>query len=221
MPLATILGMYFLLGWPQVSIVSSVSAAAIWQGTQSQENQSGDSAPQGSSAPSPPDQQKAPDQPAPPPQTPTATAQPCPENTQPGSTVKPDCKPGESAGTKTKKRHRAHKTVAPATTSTEMVPSKTVVRNGGTEDPTVDLSPRMNPQKALQQSESTKQLLAASDANLNKISGRSLNANQQDTVKQIKSYMDQAKGALSDGDAQRAYNLALKANLLSAELVGH
>jgi hypothetical protein len=39
-------------------------------------------------------------------------------------------------------------------------------------------------------------------------------------VKQTKSYMDQAKKALDDGDLQRAYNLALKANLLSAELVG-
>jgi len=64
-------------------------------------------------------------------------------------------------------------------------------------------------------------LLATSDANLKKISGRQLNASQQDTVKQIKSYMDQAKKAATGGDVQRAYNLAVKANLLSAELAGH
>jgi len=40
-------------------------------------------------------------------------------------------------------------------------------------------------------------------------------------VKQIKSYMEQAKGAAKDGDVQRAYNLAVKANLLSAELAEH
>jgi hypothetical protein len=84
----------------------------------------------------------------------------------------------------------------------------------------VDLSPGLSPQ-ASQQSERTKQLLASSDANLKKISGRQLDESQQDTVKQIKSYMDQAKTAANDGDVQRAYNLAVKANLLSAELVGH
>ena len=66
----------------------------------------------------------------------------------------------------------------------------------------------------------TDQLLASSDANLKKISGRQLSDGQQDTVKQIKSYMEQAKVAKDDGDVQRAYNLAMKANLLSAELAG-
>ena len=67
----------------------------------------------------------------------------------------------------------------------------------------------------------TIQLLAPSETNLQKISGRQLNANQQDTVKQIKSFMEQATTAARDGDVQRAHNLAVKANLLSAELVGH
>jgi len=85
----------------------------------------------------------------------------------------------------------------------------------------VALSPDLSPQQASHQIESTDQLLATSDANLKKISGRQLSANQQDTVKQIKSYMEQAKTAANGGDVQRAYNLAVKANLLSAELVGH
>jgi hypothetical protein len=81
----------------------------------------------------------------------------------------------------------------------------------------VDLSPERNPKPI----ESTNQLLATSNANLKKISGRQLSANQEDTVKQIKSYMEQAKTAANDGDLQRAHNLAVKANLLSAELAGH
>jgi hypothetical protein len=85
----------------------------------------------------------------------------------------------------------------------------------------VDLSPGLSQQQASRQSESTKQLLANSEADLGKISGRQLSANQQDTVKQIKSYLDQARKAVIDGDVQRAHNLAVKANLLSAELVGH
>jgi hypothetical protein len=85
----------------------------------------------------------------------------------------------------------------------------------------VDLSPRVNQQQVSHQIESTNQLLGASDANLKKALGRQLSAPQQETVRQIRSYMDQAEAARGEGDVQRAYNLALKAKLLSAELAGH
>jgi hypothetical protein len=94
-----------------------------------------------------------------------------------------------------------------------------VVRNGGEADPAVDLSPAPSAEQASRLG-GYNQLIAATDANLQKISGRQLTTSQEDTVKQIKSYMEQAKGAAQDGDGQRAYNLAVKANLLSAELAG-
>jgi hypothetical protein len=203
MPAAAVLGMCLLLPWLSANIVLSVPEIAVWQSTQSQENQPSNSPEQGSLGQPPTNQQKASDQSVTPPQPPSIANQPCPENSQPGSSTKSDCKPPASTGAKTKKHHR------------------TVVRNGGTADPTVALSPGLSPQQASRQIESTKRLLAASDANLKKISGRQLSANQQDTVKQIKSYMDQANTAKNDRDFQRAYNLAVKANLLSAELVGH
>jgi len=134
--------------------------------------------------------------------------------------MKPDCKPTASNPTKTRKHRRSHKAAAPAASRAETGPTKRVVRNGSTADPTVDLSPRPNQQQASQK-EKTDQLLAISNANLKKLSGRQLSANQKDTVNQVNSYIEQAKGAANDGDVQRAYNLALKANLLSAELVGH
>jgi hypothetical protein len=84
----------------------------------------------------------------------------------------------------------------------------------------VDLSPEPNSGQTAQL-KSTNDLLTTSDENLKTISGRQLTASQQDTVKQIKSYMEQAKTAANDGDVQRAHNLAVKANLLSAELAGH
>jgi hypothetical protein len=214
MPLAAILGMCLILSWPRASIMSSVPGMAIWQSTR-QDSQPSNSSPQGSTA-LPPTDQQAPDQSATPPKPPAATDRPCPE---PGSSLKSDCKPAESTGTKTRKHH--HKAVAPAATPAKSGPTKTVVRNGGTADPTVNLSPGVSAQQASRQTESTNQLLATSDANLKKISGRQLSSNQQDTVKQIKSYMGQAKTAAKGGDAQRAYNLAVKAKLLSAELVGH
>jgi len=84
----------------------------------------------------------------------------------------------------------------------------------------VDLSSGVNQKQGSEQAKRADQLLADSDANLKKISGRQLSASQQDTVMQIKSYMEQAAAAKNNGDVQRAYNLAVKANLLSAELAG-
>ncbi len=88
------------------------------------------------------------------------------------------------------------------------------------DEPTVDLS-GLSKQQTDHQVELTNQLLTKTGADLKQISGRQLNPNQQDTVKQIKSYMEQADKAAKDNDVQRAHNLAVKANLLSTELVGH
>jgi hypothetical protein len=221
MRLADILGTILLLLWPYASIARSVHTVADWQSTQSQENPQSNSSPQNSAGQLPTDRQETSDQSAAPPQPPTTASSPCPGNLHADSSVNPDCKPTESTGSKAKKHHRAHKAGATAGTTTETGSAKTVIRNGGTADPAVDLSPRLNQQQASHQIEITNQLLATSGANLKKLSGRQLSTNQQDTVKQVKSYMQQAKLAANDGDVHRAYNLALKANLLSAELVGH
>ena len=77
----------------------------------------------------------------------------------------------------------------------------------------------MSDQQASQKLQHTNQLLSSTDANLKQIAPRQLSASQQDTVKQIKNYVDQAKVAVNKGDVERAYNLASKANMLSADLV--
>jgi hypothetical protein len=220
MSLAAILGISLLLPWLRAGLVPSVLNLAVGHSLQTQENQPASSSPQSSSTQPPTDQQKAPDQSAAPP-PPTSVSPPCAEQPQPGSTTKPDCPPAKSAGAKTKKHHRTPKAIAPARTPEETGPAKTVIRNGGTADPAIELAPDVSQQQASREIESTNQLLATSDANLKKISGRQLSANQADTVKQIKSYMEQAKTAVNGGDVQRAYNLAVKAKLLSTELVGH
>ncbi|MCU1298701.1 MAG: hypothetical protein JWO91_2979, partial [Acidobacteriaceae bacterium] len=61
----------------------------------------------------------------------------------------------------------------------------------------------------------------ATDAKLKEASARQLSPAQQDTMGQIRSYIQQAKAARSAGDLERAHNLALKAHLLSDEFVGH
>jgi hypothetical protein len=215
MPLAAILGVCLLLLWPQASLV--LAATADRQSTASKENQPTNSPAQSSAAQQATEPQKDPDQSTAPSQ-PQASAPGCQANSQSGSNANPDCKPATPA--KAKKHPATHKSQAPASKPTGTSPAKTVVKNGSTDEPTVDLSPEVNQKQASEQTVRTNQLLASSDANLKKISGRQLSASQQDTVKQIQSYMDQAETAKKNGDMQRAYNLAVKANLLSAELAG-
>ncbi len=154
-----------------------------------------------------PEQQAKPE----PPTAPDSTQSP--ENVQPNSVPgKPDC-----AASKGKKRNSKRKVPTQDATG----PRKKVIRNGSTADPVVQLAPSVTDQQASQQRQSTAQLLAATDANLNKISVRQLTGSQQDMVNQIHTYMQQAKAAESAGDLQRARNLAFKAQLLSDEVLRH
>lgn len=207
-----------LLPWPYARIAPSVHAMASLQSKQEQ-GQPSNSSPQNSQA-QPADQAETHDQSAKPPQPP-ATTPPCPDKAQPGPTPPMDCKAAASAGAKTGKHRPRHKTVAPAEAPAEGGPTQKVVRNGGTADPIVELSPGLSPQQVSDQRKIAEQLMAKSGADLKKISGRQLSTSQQDTVNQIKSYLEQANKALSDGDVQRAHNLAVKANLLSAEVMAH
>ncbi len=96
-----------------------------------------------------------------------------------------------------------------------------MVRDGSTAEPTVKLSPPMSPKQSSNQLKNADGLLAGTESNLKQISGRTLNPAQQETVKQIQSYMDQARKAINEGDLDRGRNLAFKAHLLSDDLVKH
>lgn len=85
-------------------------------------------------------------------------------------------------------------------------------------EPSGQLSAGLTPGETSSQRRSTAQLLDATDANLRSLR-RSLSGDEQSMVQQIRAYMNQSRTAQSDGDTDRAYNLALKANLLSQELV--
>jgi len=138
---------------------------------------------------------------------------PCPPPTDPASAKAANCALEPS-----------HKRKRPPPSRTGEAPpgepTKTVVRNGGTSDTKVAISPGMSDQQASQKLQKTNRLLSSTDDNLKQIEPRQLSTSQQDTVKQIKSYVDQAKVAASKGDVERAYNLASKANMLSADLLG-
>jgi hypothetical protein len=97
-------------------------------------------------------------------------------------------------------------------------PPKKVVRNGGSSEPKVQLTGGTAAQQASDKS-STEQLRAATQENLKKTAGLQLTPTQRDMVSQIKEFMAQSKAAVAAGDLEGAHNLALKAHLLSVELV--
>jgi hypothetical protein len=130
-----------------------------------------------------------------------------------------------------KPRHRKKKTTPNCTTagnapnlpensaaSSPCPPPKKVVRNGGSDEPTVELKGGTPTQQAWQQS-STEQLRAATEENLKKIADRSLDPSRQEMANQVKQFLEQSKAAVAAGDLDRGHSLALKAHLLSDELV--
>ena len=109
-------------------------------------------------------------------------------------------------------------TTADTPTPKPCPPPKKVVRNGGSEEPSIQLVGGENSEQSVHQ-RSTDQLTVATEENLKKIALRQLSPGQQEMVSQIKQFMDQSKTALAAGDLERGHNLALKAHLLSDELM--
>jgi len=99
-------------------------------------------------------------------------------------------------------------------------PQKIVVRQGGSPDQSIQLAGGPGGDQATQKREAANQMLATTEANLKRIAGRQLSAAQQESLAQIRQFVDQAKAALSSADLERAKTLAWKAQLLSEDLVG-
>jgi hypothetical protein len=98
-------------------------------------------------------------------------------------------------------------------------PSKIIVRQGGTSEPSIQLAGGAVGDQAANQRDSANQMLGSTEANLKKLAGQQLSANQQEMVTQVRQFMEQSRTAVSAGDLERARTLAWKAQLLSEELV--
>lgn len=83
--------------------------------------------------------------------------------------------------------------------------------------PDASINAPMTNAQAEHQKQQTSNLLGSAESNLSNIH-RSLNNDEQQMVAQIRNYIAQSRKAMTDGDLERAYNLANKANLLSSEL---
>jgi hypothetical protein len=145
-----------------------------------------------------------------------STAKPKSTQHRPRKKTNPsDCSPATTAA-------GADKT-ASASNSASMVkpcpPPKVVVRNGGSDEPTVELKGDTSADKASYERSTTEQLSAGTEENLKKIAGQELTSSQQEIVNQVKQFMEQSKAAIAAGDLERGHNLAVKAHVLSEELV--
>jgi hypothetical protein len=71
---------------------------------------------------------------------------------------------------------------------------------------------------ATKQKHSTEELLDAAESKVKTLTSADLSDDQKAMLSQIRSYISQSRKASSDGDLERAYNLAKKAALLSDAL---
>ncbi len=100
-------------------------------------------------------------------------------------------------------------------------PRKVVVREGGADEPAAQIVTGMTVQEASNERRETEKFLDAAEENLRRVTGRTLDSQQQETISQIHNYVEHARSALKEGDISRGHTLALKANLLADDLVKH
>ena len=192
--LAGILGLCVLLG-------GSSPADATHSASLRQESSSSSSAQSG-------DKQTPPD-------TATPSAQQPPSSA--GQQAAPETSTKSSPAKKSKKK--TPKDQSANTASATEKSKKKVVRHGGTDEPTTQISPSMTEAQAAKMRSNTANLLNETEGNLQKLSGKTLPADQQETADQVRQFVEQSKQADQNGDLQRAASLANKAKLLSDALV--
>lgn len=95
---------------------------------------------------------------------------------------------------------------------------KKIVRNGGADEPKIELEGGTPTQQA-SSARSTEEITAATEENLKKLKGRQLSSSEQQTISQIRQFMEESRQAVAAGDPERAQSLATKAKLLSEELL--
>lgn len=225
MYLAGILGLCALLhlpGWGGVSSDASLFAFRSEAGIPRQISDQQPAKPGQASQPTTPQEQSQPEASQPPnsetkPQDSIQTQAP---PVTPGTVPKEPTKQQKSTQQRSNSKKRPHKN--PHTTATTgqtgQEAQKRVVHRGSTAEPNAQLTPSITEEQAARQRQNTNDLLASTDASLQKLSGRQLSQDEQETVGQIRKFMQQVKEADKEGDLQRAYKLAVKAHLLSDAL---
>ncbi|HYE26365.1 MAG TPA: hypothetical protein VEG32_14325 [Clostridia bacterium] len=124
------------------------------------------------------------------------------------ATAPPASKPKPKPRTPTRK---------PAPSVAKPSPAKPPLPEKPPSEDSITISANTNTDAAYVQRNETEQLLQSSEYNLRRIN-RTLNDGEQSMVHQVRNFITQSRLAMQDGDLERAYNLAVKANLLSGEI---
>ena len=152
-------------------------------------------------------------QPAPAPQE----LPPAPVETVEAPETAPDANAPATARTRSPRRSAARTTPAPA--PSDAPANRTVVEEGSAPaEPPPAISTRMSQDQAANTRQHTASLLDQTEANLKKLT-RELNEQEKAMVQQIRTYVTDSRAATAANDLVRAQTLALKAHLLSQELV--
>ena len=154
--------------------------------------------------------------------TPQATPTPAEAETQPAQPpeAQPAATPAEQPKTadKTKpKRHAAAKKPGDKSDVAHNNPPKKIIPAEPAPTPQ-QISPGPTPPNGGNNQASTDQLLQGAEANLNGIT-RSLSKDEEAMRAQIREFIKQSRTATTENDPARAHTLAVKARLLSDELV--
>jgi hypothetical protein len=132
---------------------------------------------------------------------------------------RPRKKPPSNASNQAKTNQPPATTTAPQTstqtTTAELHPPPSPA-NPAAE---VAIGPDVSSPGAARDRQSTNQSLDATEKDLKRLDGRSLTSDEQAMVTQIRAYISQSRKAITDGDYERASNLAKKAQLLTDELL--
>ena len=141
--------------------------------------------------------------------------------------------PAEEPKPQPPKRRRPRKPPPPATSTqgnaavnppvTGSQPSSTIATatpppSPAEPHPDTAIAANVSSEQLTHQKQTTAQLIELTEKTLSGLS-RGLSHDQEEMVAQIRSYVAQSKKASTEGDFERAYNLATKAHLLSDALV--
>ena len=166
--------------------------------------------------------------PQPQPEQPPVEAQPAPapaetqpEKTEAAEKPQPKKKPKKAAAPPASTQgQQPTQASAPAPAPAPPKTSKLIIQEGNSPNSQGQLAAGVGLEDPSAHKQTTEELLQSTQANLNTIN-RPLSPEEQAIVAQIKDYMAQSRKATADSDNVRAHNLALKAHLLSDELVKH
>jgi hypothetical protein len=145
------------------------------------------------------------------PTPPTVTTEP----PQPSSTT-----PATTTARKTHVRRKKPPTppVNTATSSEANAPKPGAHKPETPGDSNVQISAEVAQPAANLRRQQTEGLLQSAEWNMKKVN-RTLTDGEESMQRQVRNFITQSRLALQDGDFERAYNLATKANLLSQELI--